>query len=123
MSSSTCRDFEEKLGTKGHVTMLKRTKVGNFCIKSAILLDMFDNKVYKDGAEKLLLPVEQVLDDIPVLDFNEQEAIFLKQGKTVQFEQNDLAEDQIVSARSDNKLIALCKVGNGFVKPSRVFNL
>jgi len=120
---SLARDLAEHLGTKGHVTMLKRTKVGNFCIKSAILLDMFDNKVYKDGSDELLLPVEQVLDDIPVLDFTEEEATSIRQGKTVTFEQEALMIDEIIVIKSDGKLIALGKVGNGYVKPSRVFNL
>lgn len=120
---SLARDLAEYLGTKGHVTMLKRTKVGNFCINSAILLDIFDNKVYKDGSDELLLPVDQVLDDIPVLDFTEEEAISIRQGKTVKFNQEGLNNDEVVVIKSNGKLIALAKVWDGFVKPSRVFNL
>jgi tRNA pseudouridine55 synthase len=120
---SLARDLAKKLGSEGHVTMLKRTKVGSFCIKNAILLDIFDNKVYKSGAEELILPVERVLDDIPVLDFTNEEATNLKQGKTIKFEHSDFKEDEIVVIKSDSNLIALGKIGNGYVKPSRVFNL
>ncbi|MDA0782147.1 MAG: tRNA pseudouridine(55) synthase TruB [Rickettsiales bacterium] len=116
-------DLAAKLGTQGHVTMLKRTKVGNFCIKSAILLDMFDNKVYKDGSEELLLPVEQVLDDIPVLDITNEEATSLRQGKTISFKSDGLTQGDITAVKSNGKLIALCEVGNAIIKPSRVFNL
>lgn len=120
---SLARDLAEKLGTKGHVTMLKRTKVGNFCINNAILLDMFDNKVYKDGSEGLLLPVEKVLDDIPVLSFTPEEARLLKQGRIVEFDNNGFNIGDIVLVKSDDKLLALGEIGNGFIKPSRVFNI
>ena len=49
-------------------------------INNAILLEMFDNKVYNDFTDGLLLAVDSVLDDIP--DYhNPEDALALRQGK------------------------------------------
>lgn len=120
---SLARDLAEKLGTKGHVTMLKRTKVGGFCIKSAILLDMFDNKVYKPEFSELLLPVEEVLDDIPVLAFNSEQTKALRYGQKVKFAETGLNKGDIVVIKSGGCLVALGEIEEGYIKPSRVFNI
>jgi len=120
---SLARDMAEKLGTKGHVIELIRTKVGNFCIEDAILLDVFDNKVYKDGDLELLLAVDEVLDDIPVLHINSDDERAIRQGKKISLVGSDLKNNLMVALKSDDLLVALGVFEEGFVKPSRVFNL
>ncbi|MCE3232159.1 MAG: truB [Rickettsiaceae bacterium] len=120
---SLARDIAEKLGTKAHVTRLIRTKVGKFTINNAILLENFEDKVYKADSLGLLLPVETVLDDIPVLTFNLEETKAIKQGRVVDYSAQNLDSGSIVMIKSDGKLIALGEVCDGFIKPARVFNI
>lgn len=119
---SLARDIAEKLGTKGHVTALKRTKVGSFSIKDAILLENLEKTVYKPASSDFILPVNIVLDDIPVLLFTAEDAIALKQGKKVEF---STAYDtgNIVSVESEGCLVAIAEICDGYIKPVRVFNL
>jgi tRNA pseudouridine55 synthase len=113
-------DIALKLGTKGHITRLTRTKVGKFCINDAILLEKLENKVYKADSQGLLLPVETVLDDIPVLTFTLEDAKAIRQGKSVIF---PTSQQGLVQIKTDNTLVALGEVCEGCVKPVRVFNI
>lgn len=114
------RDIALKLGTKGHITRLTRTKVGKFHINDAILLEKLENKEYKAGSQGLLLPVETVLDDIPVLPFTLVDAAAIRQGKSVKFATN---LQGLVQIKTDETLVALGEVSDGIVKPVRVFNI
>jgi tRNA pseudouridine55 synthase len=120
---SLARDIAEKLGTKGHVTELIRTKVGKFCINNAILLENFENTVYKPESFGLLLPVEQVLDDIPVLTFNPTDAKAIRQGKQVAVLGSGFNDGQIAAIKAENALLAIGEFCDGFIKPVRVFNI
>ena len=68
---SLARDIAQKLGSCGHVSYLRRTQVGNFLEKDTILLENLEKIVHSappsDGLSEVLLPVDAVLDDIPVL--------------------------------------------------------
>lgn len=120
---SLARDIAEKLGTKGHVIYLERSRVGKFCIKNAILLEKFDKKLYKPEFLELLLPVEAVLDDIPVLFLNSEETKSIRHGQKVKLAASDLKNGDIAVLKSENSLIALGGYEGGFIKPLRVFNV
>ena len=62
---SLARDLALALGTVGHITRLRRLNVGSFTLEKAISLD--DLAALEQGAavERLLLPIETALDDIP----------------------------------------------------------
>ena len=114
-------DLAESLGAKGHLTYLKRTKVGSFCAKESILLDMFKDPVYKDSLEDYLLPVDSVLDDIPVLNVDRHEAKNLRFGQKIsRFEGESCG---IMIAKNFDELVAIVSFENGVIKPTRVFNI
>lgn len=81
-----------------------------------------------------MLPVQTVLDDIPVLAINDQEAARLKQGQKLSFfSKPDLArliqagldfdEEDEALALYKGKPLALVSVKGPEIKPERVFNL
>ncbi|MES2729513.1 MAG: tRNA pseudouridine(55) synthase TruB [Pseudomonadota bacterium] len=80
---SLARDLGRDLGCYGTICTLERTRVGGFTKDDAISLDIFtqnpDNHSLLDG----LLAVRTVLDDIPALALNPQEAVRLRNGLTV----------------------------------------
>ena len=120
---SLARDLAEKLTTKAHVISLIRTQVGNFYLDNAISLEVFDNKMYKPSSDGLLLAVDSVLDDIPVLLSNPEEAIAIRQGRNIKLKDHNYIIGEKLIIKSEGKLVAIGEVGNGFVKPSRVFNI
>lgn len=131
---SIARDLAERLGTVGHVITLRRLRVGAFTLERAISLD--DLAAMEQGAavERLLLPIETALDDIPALALTEAEAHRLRHGQTVALltrqDRERLAAvhgaaggDGTVLALFAGRPVALARVEGAEVRPVRVLNL
>jgi tRNA pseudouridine55 synthase len=80
---SLARDIAFALGTVGYVTMLRRTKAGPFSLETAISLDILDKAAKAARLQELLLPLTAGLVDIPVLPVSPDQALALRQGKTL----------------------------------------
>jgi tRNA pseudouridine55 synthase len=80
---SLARDIAMALGTVGHVTMLRRVKAGPFTLDSAISLDKLDQAAMGGHLGSLMLPLTAGLDDIPALPVTPDDALALRQGKTL----------------------------------------
>ncbi|WP_431861785.1 tRNA pseudouridine(55) synthase TruB [Azospirillum sp.] len=131
---SLARDLAEALGTVGHVAVLRRLRVGQFTLDKAISLDELAAMDHGAAVERLLLPIETALDDIPALALTEAEAHRLRHGQAVALlTRQDLerltairgsvGEDGIVIALSGGKPVALVRVEGAEVRPVRVINL
>jgi tRNA pseudouridine55 synthase len=122
------RDMGRALGTRAHISALRRTAVGGFSEEDAITLDELErlrqgDAAYKDMADALL-PVETALDDIPALAVNRAEAARLLNGQPVLLRGRDAPTFQgTVSVTADGALIALAEIERGELHPRRVFNL
>jgi len=121
---SLARDLAATLGTCGHVTMLRRTRVGPFTLEQSFTLDALEKLCHRGGVSGALRPVETALDDIPVLAITEQEAIDLKHGRAIVLTPSfaDLNPTWILAMLED-KAIALCDTSEGLLRPKKVFNL
>ena len=86
---SFARDLAEQLGTKGHIFSLKRTKVGKFCLKNAILLDDL-LKIRQTHFEfRDIHPSISMLDDILAVEIDDEKLIQkISQGKSVKIDPN-----------------------------------
>ncbi|CAO3372023.1 tRNA pseudouridine(55) synthase TruB [Azospirillum argentinense] len=131
---SIARDLAQRLGTVGHIRDLRRLRVGSFTLDGAISLD--DLTAMEQGAavERLLLPIETALDDIPALALTDAEAHRLKHGQTVALLtrqdrerltalRGDVGGDGTVIALFGGKPVALARVEGAEVRPVRVLNL
>ena len=132
---SLARDLALALGTVGHITRLRRLNVGSFTLEKAISLD--DLAALEQGAavERLLLPIETALDDIPAFALTEAEAHRLRLGQTVallrrqdrerleSLDYDPSGDGAVVLAVSGGKPVALAKVEGGEIRPVRVLNL
>ena len=117
---SLARDIALALGTRGHVTMLRRTKAGPFTLEQAISLDKL-NEVGKGAPlEHVLLPFEAGLDDIPALDLNPEAARAVQQGRVLT---GMTQGDGLYLAREDLVPLALVQLSGGNVTVVRGFNL
>ena len=121
---SLARDIALALGTRGHVTMLRRTKAGPFTLDQAISLDKL-NEVGKGAPlEHVLLPFEAGLDDIPALDLNPEAARAVQQGRVLTGLTPDMGYvDGLYLAREGLVPLALVELSGGNATVVRGFNL
>ena len=125
------RDIAEALGACGHVSALRRTRVGRFTEQSAVALELLEDLGHKARQSELLLPVETALDDIPELAVTDEDAFRLKQGRPIVLVPRQVETlkarlkpgSRTVSAMAGGSVVALCEMRAGRLEPSRVFNL
>ena len=126
-----CRDLATALGACGHVSALRRTRVGRFTEASAVTLEMLEDLGYDARQSELLLPVETALDDIPELAVTDEDAFRLKQGRAIVLVPRQVESlkarlkpgSRTVSAMAGGSVVALCEMRAGQLSPTRVFHL
>jgi len=120
------RDLARALGTVGHASALRRTRVGPFGEAGAISLDKLEELGHSGAAFEHLNPVETALDDIPALAVAGREARRLRCGQSITLTRGQLeqvCDDSTVYASFGNRAVALGEVRGGQFHPTRVFNL
>ena len=125
------RDLAELLGACGHVSALRRTRVGGFTEESAVTLELLEDLGHKARQSEVLLPVETALDDIPELAVTTEDAFRLKQGRPIVLVPRQVEAvkarlkpgSRTVSAMAGGVVVALCEMRAGRLEPSRVFHL
>lgn len=132
------RDLAEALDACGHVSALRRTRVGRFSEQNAITLEKLQEMAHRGAGSEALLPVETALDDIPVLAVTNEDVFKLKQGRPIVLVPRQVealkarlvpkmigGEDasRTVSAMSEGRIVALCELRAGRLNPTRVFHL
>jgi tRNA pseudouridine55 synthase len=120
------RDLGRALGCLGHVTALRRVRVGPFAEADLISLDEVERLGLSPPGEGdlALLPVETALDDIPALAVSGTDAARLRQGQAVLLRGRDappLSGTCYVTAQG--ALVALAEAEGGEIHPKRVFHL
>ena len=125
---SLARDLCEKLATSGVIDSLERTELGQFSLENAFSLETIEKLVHSAPAGMvggdLLVPLSEVLDDIPALLISDKEAKRFQQGQS--FSNNDLLKysklGREVLLLKDNRPIGLATVGENSFKPKKVFS-
>jgi tRNA pseudouridine55 synthase len=141
------RDLGRLLGCYGHVTELRRTRVGSFTEDRAVTLDALRLAAYGSAAgppvvdtppgerqpppvidlaaaKALLEPVESALEEIIGLVVTASDAALLYRGKSLIIRGRDAPIDSGPAyAMCKGKLIALGDLAQGQLHPTRVFNL
>lgn len=128
---SLARDLAATLGVEGHVSALRRERVGPFSIENAVTLDSLEEMVHRGAASEGLLPVATALDDIPELAVTDQDAFSLRQGRSIVLLPGQVetlkgqlrGDTRTVSVFSGQTLVALGQLRAGRIEPDRVFNL
>jgi tRNA pseudouridine55 synthase len=120
---SIARDMGRILGCYAYVSKLKRTKAGKFEISEAISKEKLDLCLEKgQGADKFLLDIGTVLDDIPAYGASNEELDDFKVGK--QLVRMHLKPGLMRVMSPNNKLLSLVDVGlAGEMKIVRNFNI
>ena len=135
---SVARDLADALGACGHVSSLRRTRVGPFHAREAISLEKLESLIYEGRGSEALLPVETALDDIPALAVTNEDAFKLKQGRSIVLLPRQVETlrplliprtiggqdaSRTVLAKNGGQSVALCEMRAGQLSPTRVFHL
>lgn len=119
------RDFGRLLGCFGHVTALRRTRVGPFTEDNATPLAALD-EARRAGADVLHLvtSVESALGEIPAVHVSRNDAGRLGRGQSCLLRgAGSLFDEVAVAVFSQGQLIAIGEVVHGELHPRRVFHL
>lgn len=76
-------DISKSLGTVGHLTMLRRTEVAPYFKPQLVTMEILEKALEDQCADHLLLPVDSAIADYPILVFNEEEVMRLKNGQKI----------------------------------------
>ena len=117
---SIARDLARELGTLGHVTALRRTRVGPFSEADSFSLDKLGELDHSAPPCGLVLPIETPLDDIPAVAVMESEADRLRHGRPV-FVPRQLDGEVVIKV--SGKAVGIGVLADGNLKPKRLFNL
>ncbi|MEM9669623.1 MAG: tRNA pseudouridine(55) synthase TruB [Pseudomonadota bacterium] len=129
------RDIAYALGTEGHITKLRRTRVGIFDEENAITLAELEALAEvgdKDGLMSMLAPIETALGDIPLVDINTHDASQIINGQPVVLlphvvdhwkdnRSSNPEDDRLAVAMDGERAVALGEVRAGRFQPVRVF--
>ena len=128
------RDLAQALGAEGHVSQLRRTRVG--APDEAMAVTLSDLEALAGNMSALtehLQPLETVLDDIPVIDIESPDVAALRQGREIVLLPHQIdkwregraseAQDRLALTVSADQAIALGEVRAGRFQPKKVFQL
>jgi tRNA pseudouridine55 synthase len=116
------RDIGRALGCHGHVTALRRTRVGSFTEAVAVTIDQLAAAVNDGTLQGLLRPVETALADLAVLRVTREETVRLLRGQSVLVRGQDLPVPGPAYATCKGHLVALGQIEKGQLRPTRVFH-
>jgi tRNA pseudouridine55 synthase len=114
------RDLGRLLGCFGHVTALRRTRVGPFFEDDSFTLDEIDTG---GAAAEALLSVEAGLMELPCVVVDRDTAARLRRGGAVILRGRDAPNEGVAYAACGGVPVAFGEIVEGALSPSRVFNL
>jgi tRNA pseudouridine55 synthase len=113
------RDLGQALGCHGHVSALRRTRVGPFVEEDGVpLADLFDEAV-----ANALLRVEAGLSEMPHVVVDRESAARLRRGQSILLRGRDAPMGGPAYASCGGVVVAVGAVERGELVPGRVFNL
>ncbi|MCQ8241517.1 tRNA pseudouridine(55) synthase TruB [Rhizosaccharibacter radicis] len=126
---SLARDLAEAVGSVGHITVLRRLRVGPFREADAIPLDkIMASEDNAPASPELLLPVTTALDDIPALALTPEEATAFSHGQAISLVElmgripaDANPDGGMAIARDGGRVIGLCRLEEGWLRPERLF--
>ncbi len=125
---SLARDIAKATGSLGHISVLRRTRVGPFLESQAISLDKLQpGEDTPPASPDLLLPVATALADIPALALTQAEASALSHGQAIslvdlmgRIPQAANPDGGLARAMAGSRVLGLCRLEDGWLKPERL---
>jgi tRNA pseudouridine55 synthase len=131
---SWVRDLARFLGTLGHVSALRRTRLGPFREKDAVGLETLTPFMHSPAAFAYLKPLSTALDGIPALAVTGSDTVRIRSGNPILIRANMFArmeegfvgpgglQGRVVFLRDQAEApVALAEIADGELRPFRVF--
>jgi tRNA pseudouridine55 synthase len=131
---SWVRDIAQALGTLGHVSALRRTRLGSWDEKDAVGLDHLAPFMHSPAAFGYLRPLSTALDGIPALAVSGPDTVRIRSGNPILIRANLFAKMKdgfgdgelhgltVFLKEEDGSPVALAEIAEGELRPFRVFN-
>jgi tRNA pseudouridine55 synthase len=130
---SWVRDIALALGTLGHVSALRRTRLGAWEEKDAVSLDTLTPFMHSPAAFAYLKPLSTALDGIPALAVTGPDTVRLRSGNPILIRANlfarlkeipadELTGQAVFLHEEGGSPVALAEIAEGELRPFRVFN-
>jgi tRNA pseudouridine55 synthase len=131
---SWVRDMAQALGTMGHVSALRRTRLGGWEEKDAVALETLTPFMHSPAAFGYLKPLATALDGIPALAVSGSDTVRIRSGNPILIRsslfarmKDELADGELTGqtvylAEPDGTPVALAEIAGGELRPFRVFN-
>lgn len=103
------RDLGDDLGVGGHLTALRRTRIGPFSIRDAATLDTLDVQ------SQLMSPADVASRLFPSLSLDEHQVVDLTHGKRIRVALDDAGP--VAAIAPDGRLVGLLQVAGGLARP------
>ena len=128
------RDIALSLGTLGHVSALRRTRLGAWAEKDAVTLETLTPFMHSPAAFGYLKPLATALDGIPALAVTGGDTVRIRSGNPILirsslfarmkdgFGEGDLTGQTVYLREEDGSPVALAEIAGGELRPFRVFN-
>ena len=127
------RDLAAALGCDGHVSQLRRIRVGVMHEGAAFALADLEAMEDREQLLKTLMPVEAVLDDVPDVEISADDAAAIRQGREIMLmphvverwreEKHPDPEDRLALAMDGDEAVAMGEIRAGRFQPVRVFQM
>jgi tRNA pseudouridine55 synthase len=125
---SLARDLARACGTVGHITVLRRLRVGPFNETMTVSMDTILNPAHTPSAlAELIRPLETALDDIPALALTAAEAHALANGQAInlvdlmgRIPDGANPDEGLVRVLAAGRVLALARLSEGWLKPERL---
>jgi tRNA pseudouridine55 synthase len=132
---SWVRDIALALGTVGHVSALRRTRLGSWDEKAATALETLTPFMHSPAAFGYLRPLSTALDGIPALAVGASDTVRIRSGNPILIRANLFAKMQegfsedgelsgltVFLKDEEGAPVALAEIAEGELRPFRVFN-
>jgi len=131
---SWVRDIALALGTLGHVSALRRTRLGVWQEKDAVGLDTLTPFMHSPAAFGYLRPLSTALDGIPALAVSGPDTVRIRSGNPILiranlfarmkegFGEGELPGLTVYLKDEEGSPVALAEIAEGELRPFRVFN-
>lgn len=113
---SIVRDIAKLCGAIATTTYIRRVKTNGFDIKNAVKLDFLENLVNNNNRiEEYLMQPDCALGDIPVINLDDKETVFYKNGRFIKTD----GDDGFYRVYSDKIFIGIGRIKDGMLHPKR----